>query len=169
MKALIPAILGTVLISSHALANPMEGHRIGLGFSSTEADSSDWGNGIKLEYGYEFNHIFGLNVSYAQNNDSEYGLKLDGSTFKVDSDIGYKFDLDGFSIKPYAAVGLARNSEELTYQGEKVMSYNDTSLFFGIGARADIGRHFYTDMRFDLPTFDSVDYDQFSWTFGYRF
>ncbi|QIA64826.1 outer membrane beta-barrel protein [Vibrio astriarenae] len=169
MKTLLPALLTTALLSSNALANPMmEGHRIGLGFSSTDVEDVSWGSGLKVEYGYDFNHIFGLNVSYAQNKDSEYGLKLDGSTFKVDTDIGYKFDLDGFAIKPFIALGFARNSEKFSFDGYSE-TFNDTSMFFGFGARADINRHFYSEMRFDMPTFDSLEYDQFSWTFGYRF
>ncbi|MCZ8485614.1 hypothetical protein O9993_07375 [Vibrio lentus] len=37
--------------------------------------------------------------------------EIDGYKFQVDADIGYKFELDGFSLKPYGVLGLARQSK----------------------------------------------------------
>lgn len=183
MKIALTTLISASLLSVPALANSFESqHRVGLGYSQTQVadwisdDTVDWGNGIKLEYGYEFNRIVGINVSYATNSDDENvgGVKadIDGSKFQVDADIGYKFDLDGFSLKPYGVLGFARQSEDnsISYSGEKwTESYNDTSFVVGLGGRAEFGQHLYTDMRFEFASYDSMDYDTFSWTVGYRF
>lgn len=186
MKLAFTTLLTASLLSTAAIANTFESqHRIGLGYSSTEMDgdflgqsyTADMGNGIKLEYGYEFNQIVGVNVSYAKNKDSEsyneVTAKVDGSTFQIDADIGYKFMFDGFAIKPYGVIGLARYNEKasLTYVGSN--SWNDINVVFGAGVRADIGQHFYSDIRVDITSysdsFSTMDYDKFSWTVGYKF
>ncbi|MGF1696859.1 porin family protein [Vibrio lamellibrachiae] len=184
MKTTLATIITAALLSTPALANTFESqHRVGLGYASTDlyfsdTDSSlDWGNGIKFEYGYEFNRIVGINTSYSQNNETFFsGFKMEGSSFKLDTDIGYKFLLDGFSIKPYGAIGVIRYSEKYTISNgvdSASESWNDTNLFIGTGVRAEIGQNFYTDIRFDFTYFndgiDDVDYDQFSWTVGYKF
>ncbi|RTZ15277.1 porin family protein [Vibrio aquaticus] len=186
MKLAFTTLLTASLLSTTALANTFESqHRVGLGFSSTDMTddffgssyTSDWGNGIKLEYGYEFNQIVGLNVSYAKNKDSVSlqgaSAELDGTTFQIDADIGYKFMLDGFAIKPYGVIGLARYNEEISTNFMGTDSWNDTSFVLGAGVRADIGQHFYSDIRIDLTSyddgFDTMDYDQFSFTVGYKF
>ncbi|MGY3570563.1 porin family protein [Vibrio paucivorans] len=184
MKAALTTLFATSLLSTAVFANNFESqHRVGLGYTKTSIDfvdvglSGDWGNGFKLEYGYEFNHIVGLNISYGKNKDSAsdaYGsVKLDGSTLKLDTDIGYKFMLDGFNIKPYAAIGVARYTEDVRVDnlGYK---WNDAGLFLGFGVRGEIGQHIYSDIRFDYAGFDgdlwgNADFDQFSWTIGYRF
>lgn len=115
-------LLSVSLFSAAAFADNQQGrHRVGLGYSSTDIagwdgnSNTDWGDGLRLEYGYEFNHIVGINLSYSENSDTERvdGIKadIDGYDIKVDADIGYNFDLDGFSVKPYGLIGLARHSE----------------------------------------------------------
>ncbi|MCW8332343.1 porin family protein [Vibrio paucivorans] len=183
MKAALTALIATSLLSTTAFANNFEQHRIGLGYTKTSIDlvnaplAGDWGNGFKLEYGYEFNRIVGLNVSYGKNKDSSIagidGFNIDGSTFKLDTDIGYKFLLGNFNIKPYAAIGLANYSEKTSW-GYIQEKWSDSSLFLGLGVRGEIGRNIYSDIRFDYAGFDGdvwddADFDQFSWTIGYRF
>lgn len=186
MKLAFTTLLTASLLSTTAIANTFESqHRIGLGYSSTEmtddffgySHSSDWGNGIKLEYGYEFNQIVGINVSYSKNKDSlstdNFTAEIDGTTFQIDSDIGYKFMLNGFAIKPYGSIGLARYNEKqsATFLGSD--SWSDTNLILGAGVRADIGQHFYSDIRVDITSYNdgisTMDYDKFSWTVGYKF
>lgn len=187
MKLAFTTLLTASLLSTTAIANTFESqHRIGLGFSSTDATqyyndqsfTADVGNGIKIEYGYEFNQIVGLNISYAKNKDSVnyYDIvtaEIDGSSFQIDADIGYKFMLDGFAIKPYGVIGLARYSEESHLAGIEIDNWNDTNLVLGAGVRADIGQHFYSDLRIDITSYDdgfnTLDYDKFSWTVGYKF
>ncbi|GEM78301.1 porin family protein [Vibrio superstes] len=167
---LVPTFVSAEEVTEQAQA---KGHRIGVGFSKTTDvtfDDVDLGTGIKLEYGYEFNNIVGINVSYAGFSDDAYSgaIKVDGSTFKVDTDLGYTFHFEQFSIKPYGAIGLVRLDEEWTLFGSKD-SYDETTVFVGIGARATILNHYYTDMRFEGFATDYSDYAQFSMTFGYRF
>lgn len=183
MKFALTTLISASLLSVPALANSFDSqHRVGLGYSKTQIntwltdDTVDWGNGIKLEYGYEFNRIVGINISYAANSDDESfeGIKaeIDGYKFQVDADIGYKFDLDGFSLKPYGVLGLARQSEDnsISYSDRELTdSFHDTSFVVGLGGRAEFGQHLYTDMRFEFASYDDVDYDTFSWTVGYRF
>ncbi|GAM62524.1 hypothetical protein JCM19232_1681 [Vibrio ishigakensis] len=63
---------------------------------------------------------------------------------------------------------MVRIDEEWTALGEKE-SYDDTTIFVGIGARATLFEHYYTDIRFEAFASEILDYDQFSMTFGYRF
>ena len=159
------------------------GHRIGMGFVSSEVDhldsnytKSDLGNGLKFEYGYDINRIFGVNVAMDTSKDDEsyhgYGYDSKVSTFKIDSDIGYAFLLDGFNIKPYGAIGIARVEEKLTLKepGDSISLKNkETSLLLGTGVRANFDFGLYTDLRFNFIMMDDYDIDQLSLTVGYKF
>ncbi|MCK6262531.1 porin family protein [Vibrio sp. ZSDE26] len=176
MKITLTPLLVASLISAPVLANTLEGHRVGLGFSKTQTEdvflNYDYdANGLKLEYGYDFNNIVGLNVSYNKNNgDYGYIAEYDATTFKIDADIGYAFHLTDFIIKPYGVIGFASYKEEDSFfQGD----WKDSSLFLGMGARAYFGKHFYSDLRFDFINLkeagDDMFIDQFSITVGYKF
>lgn len=179
MKLAFTTLLTASILSAPVLANN-EGHRIGLGFSKTSIEevltpSYDYStSGIKLEYGYEFNHIVGVNVSFSKG-DGDYRTfgDSDTKTFKIDTDIGYTFNLDGFSIKPYGVIGWAKFDEELSVIGENLGSWDDSSLFIGTGVRGTFSNHFYADLRADFINLetDNVDHfvDQFSLTVGYKF
>lgn len=168
------SLLSIPTIAQDEIAEPKaQGHRIGIGFSSTTdvtGDDIDVGKGVKLEYGYEFNNIVGINLSYAGFGEDVFGgaLKVEGSTFKLDTDLGYTFHFDNFAIKPYGAIGVVRLSEEWTVLSEKE-SFDETTIFVGIGARGTLFEHYYTDVRFEGFATDYSDYAQFSMTFGYRF
>lgn len=150
------------------------GHRVGLGYNKVTDvtygyDTYTRGTGMKLEYGYDFNHIAGINVSFASHSDSYYGFELDGMTFKVDTDLGYAFDInEDFTVKPYGTIGLASLAEDYSYMGYGT-SANEATLFLGAGVRANIGSHLYTDMRIEWAAYEQVDIDVFSLTFGYKF
>lgn len=153
-------------------ANEFSGHRVGGGYSNTDLildnRALDWGDGIKLEYGYDINQIVGINASYQNNNGSKHGIDLDGSTLKVDSDIGYTFQFEEWSVKPYGAVGLARVNEKASYDGYSD-SFKEISLMGGMGVRANLDMGLYTDLRYDFFNVDHQDQDQLSLTVGYRF
>jgi len=160
-----------------------QGHRVGMGLSSGDIShysgnfpSSDLGSGLKVEYGYDFNRIIGLNISLDKNtNDLSLGndkYESDVTTFKADADIGYAFFLDGFSLKPYGAVGLARIKDEESYyiSGHSwTWSNSNTSLLIGAGLRANLDFGLYTDLRFNFMIVDDYDLDQVSITVGYKF
>lgn len=167
-----------------AIANTdYSGHRVGIGFTSSEIDhlnsdysNSDLGNGLKLEYGYDINRIVGVNISMdtSKNDESYHGYGYDSkvSTFKIDSDIGYAFLLDGFSIKPYGTIGVARVEKKLTLKepGDSItLKDKETSLLLGTGVRANFDFGLYSDLRFNFIMMDDHDVDQLSITFGYKF
>lgn len=181
MKKLFTLFTALTLAASPVFAQETEtqpvanGHRVGIGFTNTTDvtyDDVKLGTGLKLEYGYEFNNIVGINLSYSGFGDDVYTLfgnaNIDGSTFKLDTDLGYTFHFEQWALKPYLAIGIAHVREEFSnfLVSEK---YSDTNLFLGIGARATIMEHYYTDLRIEGIGTDFGDYGQFSMTFGYRF
>ncbi|PSU48144.1 hypothetical protein C9J12_13095 [Photobacterium frigidiphilum] len=181
MRKLLP-VAATFLIASFASSviadDNYQGHRAGIGYSWTELSeisgginrySADYGDGIKIEYGYDFNRIVGLNVSYAQNNDNWSFGKLDASNFQIDSDIGYAFLLNGFDIKPYGAIGLSRINEKFTYNSGASDSSSETSLALGTGVRMGFDFGLYADLRANIVFTEHVDTEQYSFTVGYRF
>ncbi|GAM62523.1 hypothetical protein JCM19232_1680 [Vibrio ishigakensis] len=77
------SLLSIPAIAQDEVAEPKaQGHRIGLGFASTEEPDLEvsFGKGLKLEYGYEFNNIVGINLSYAG-----FGEDVLGGLFKVEA------------------------------------------------------------------------------------
>ncbi|MDK9759266.1 outer membrane beta-barrel protein [Vibrio sp. D173a] len=185
MNILKTIALTTALFStaSFAVQDAFSGHRIGAGFSSAQIDyvytdgySGDLGSGLKLEYGYDLNRIFGFNVSMDYVTDDykvlNYDYESKVTTIKLDSDIGYTFDLDGFNLKPYGAIGLARIIDKQTVsdsQGSYTISRNDTSVLMGTGVRANFDFGLYSDLRFNFMMLDNYDIDQLLITFGYKF
>ncbi|MEH6454082.1 MAG: porin family protein [Psychromonas sp.] len=154
-------------------AEDVSGHRVGAGYNKVkDVTYSDYsytrGTGIQLEYGYDINKVFGLNVAFATHNENAAGLDLDGFSFKLNSDIGYTFVFDSFSIKPYGAIGLINLHEEYSY-GSLDYSGSESSLTLGIGTRAVINKHFYADIRYDITALEHVDLDILSFTVGYKF
>ena len=179
---IILPFVSTFSFATENVAEDVSGHRIGAGISNTEetllnSDEHDLGNGIKLEYGYEFNKVLGINLSYAQNNNENiyfqgYSEKVNGTTYQIDSDIGYAFQFDGFSIKPYGILGFATYKEK--YSGElnsMPFQYNskDTSVVFGVGVRANFSKTIYADLRSQYLILDDSDLNQISLTIGYLF
>ena len=137
-------------------------HRIGVGYSSTDAEvmgiSFGYGDGIKLEYGYDLNKYVGVHASYEKNDE---GL-LSGDTIKLGGDIGYTFYHDEFSIKPFISGGAYLYDENF---------YDDSGAYFGFGARATY-KNFYADVRQDYFDMEDqnigVDIEQFSFTIGLK-
>ncbi|NOH99134.1 porin family protein [Vibrio sp. 99-70-13A1] len=179
----ITAIIALITASSTFANSHYQGHRVGLGFSSGELETttvnnvtSDLGSGIKVEYGYDFNRIVGINVSLEQNkDDATFGnttYKSELTNYKIDADIGYAFFLDGFNIKPYGVIGLAhiKHTDKVnTSRGSYSYTTNDTSVLLGTGIRADLSMGLYTDLRFQFAILDDYDVNQMSLTVGYKF
>ncbi|WP_087016423.1 porin family protein [Thaumasiovibrio subtropicus] len=171
---IMPTLLGA--LSFNALASigvedfSIFKHRVGLGYSITEVDSGDYGSGLKLEYGYDFNQYVGLFISAEMNEDADVNESLDKATnIKVGTDIGYTFEWDKFSLKPYGTVGFY-SYDESTKSCDNCFdtTYDDDGVYFGVGVRFHYDR-FYVDLKRDHFSTDYEDANQMSATFGYRF
>ncbi|CZF87006.1 porin family protein [Grimontia marina] len=179
-------LVGSIfLLPLSALAADFSGHRAGVGFISADIENVygervDWGNGFKLEYGYDISRIFGVNMSYSNTSDSveliadgkRYGTNLKTNTYKLDADIGYTFDLNQFYVKPYGVIGLASYKDKYEFHagdaGSTSSSYSDTAIYVGAGVRATFNDTIYTDLRIDRLTDDAFT-DHFSLSIGYKF
>ncbi|GAM78123.1 hypothetical protein JCM19241_4828 [Vibrio ishigakensis] len=122
--------------------------------------------------GYDFNRIVGINLSYQESDYSETTyfetLKVDGTTVKVDADVGFAFDFQGWSLKPYGAAGVAFGQEDVEF-GNFTDSASETALLLGAGVRfiADFG--LYADLRQDFIFYEYSDLSQTSISVGYKF
>ncbi|WP_221274647.1 outer membrane beta-barrel protein [Thaumasiovibrio subtropicus] len=155
-------------------------HRIGLGKSSSEIDGHDYGDGFKFTYGYDFNQIFGFFVSAEKNDDisvsdSTGSWESDGTTWKLGTDIGYTFEFDKLSVKPYGAVGFFSYDEtgEICLHsrygyGCIPTEYDDSGVYYGLGLRLNYDR-VYIEVQKDFLEVENYDLDQLSFSLGYRF
>ncbi|WP_415230603.1 outer membrane beta-barrel protein [Psychromonas sp.] len=156
--------------------NDFAGARIGLGYSQTSlkvksdggmtADSD--GQGIKIELGYDFNRVIGLETSYETVNNSFENLISDhdigGSTIKVGTDIGYAFFSENVFFKPYGKLGFVSVSDD---------EFDESSVFAGLGLRYQY-KHIYANISVDsfFLDRDGYDYNRFIQTgviVGYKF
>ncbi|MEH6454100.1 MAG: outer membrane beta-barrel protein [Psychromonas sp.] len=49
------------------------------------------------------------------------------------------------------------------------ISFKETSVVVGFGARLNLDLGLYADLRFDYMVIDDIDTDQASFTLGYKF
>ncbi|MUK75648.1 outer membrane beta-barrel protein [Aliivibrio fischeri] len=174
----------TFLISFNAISQEMYSHdfsgsRIGIGASNTiiSENNLDYGSGVKLEYGYEFNRIVGINLSYEANNGDLYSYynthaEFEGSMLKVTSDLGYTFDFNKWTLKPYGIVGLAKYNEDgAIYAGSQSVStsFSETNPVLGFGIRATLDFGLYLDLRSEYIPVSNMELGQGSITAGYKF
>jgi attachment invasion locus protein len=190
-------LLSGFLVSSCALADDFSGFRVGGGSSSTsvkiEEDiyyygdddviyDGDFGDGFKIEVGYDFNRVVGGALSLETNsdtisyetNDITHGGRIEGSAVKVGIDIGYAIPINPTFLKPYGKIGFVHYSYEESNNGNRY-EYDDTSVFLGLGLRFQYS-HFYTDLSVDGYILELYDEDYSDWTFvqtaftvGYKF
>lgn len=178
---LLGSSLLLALFSANSMAaNDFSGSRVGVGLSKTSLTvesygSEDWdgdyGNGFKLEYGYDFNQIIGLGISYETNNDTLFDVELEGESIKVGVDLGYAFPIQDAFIKPYGKLGFVSYSEDYFTDGYRG-DFDDSSVFAGLGVRFQYS-HFYADLDVDFYTLEDGPYDlyyvQSALTAGYKF
>lgn len=178
-------LFGTSLLiglfsTASVLANDFSGSRVGLGLSKTsvtveynevEIWDGDYGNGFKLEYGYDFNQIIGVGISYETNEDTIFNGELEGSSIKVGADIGYAFPIQEVFLKPYGKLGFVSYSEEYSIDNDST-EFDDNSVFAGLGVRFQYS-HFYTDLSVDFYVLEDgpldIGYVQTALTAGYKF
>lgn len=178
-KLFLSILLCGILSSTFLLADAFTGPRIGVGISDTsityEGDDYelwryDYGYGFKLEYGYDFNQIIGIAISYETNDDTMGGVKLQGQSTKASFDLGAAFPIRYAFLKPYAKLGLMHYSEESSLGTE----FDDDNLFVGFGGRFQ-SNHFYADLSLDYYLFDDefayldIGLTQTAFTVGYKF
>jgi attachment invasion locus protein len=176
-KLLWCGLLCGILSATSAFAAQFSGSRLGVGGSETslavnEGESFDYGTGFKLEYGYDFNQVIGVSISYENNDDTIDGVKLSGLSNKISYDLGYAFPLQAQTVflKPYGKFGLVFYSEESSLG----TSFDTNDVFLGGGVRFQIG-HFYADLSLDYFVLEDLYWDQkleftqTAFTLGYRF
>ena len=121
-KLYFTAITLAITLSSQVSANDENRHRLGVGYSTTDAEvmglSFGYGDGIKLEYGYDANKYLSAHISYEKNDE---GL-LRGDTMKLGGDAGYTFYGENVSIKPFISGGIYLYEENF---------YDDSGIYFG--------------------------------------
>jgi hypothetical protein len=127
--------------------------------------------GVKIEAGYDFNRVIGLDVSYETANETLNNMTndrdIEGSAIKAGADVGYAFYSRKAFLKPYAKIGFVSFSED---------DYDASSVFAGLGLRYQYG-HYYMDLAADGYFLDNdenaaLDYYQFvyaAFTVGYKF
>lgn len=172
-----------LLITTPVIAKETyQGHRIGLGYSSGEetflnSDKYDAGDGLRLEYGYDFNHIIGLNLSVSKNKITEgipglISIDYDSTNYQIDTDIGYAFQFEGVSVKPYGLLGFSKYKEKQTLNfidSPVSETYKDSAVVVGFGVRTTFLENVYADLRTQYLILEDSDLRQISLTVGYKF
>lgn len=114
------ATLSTSAVSAEKKQADFSGSRFGIGFSNSvegiNGSIYDAGQGLHLEYGYDFNKIVGLNLSYDTTDLQAYIGDIDSKTFKIGADIGYAFIFSSWALKPYASIGYSSVTANLKSQ-----------------------------------------------------
>ena len=110
-------------------------------------------------------------VSYETNDETIYNTKIEGTTTKLDVDLGYAFPIQEAFLKPYGKAGLAFYSEE-SFTRNGYYKFDDNNAFLGAGVRFQYD-HFYTDLSLDYSVLEDGYYDygvtQTALTAGYKF
>lgn len=174
-KTLLTLAIAVALlnVSAEEVKESYDGHRIGAGYANTvfvDTNNNDhyYGNGIKIEYGYDINRVVGLNAGYSINDGFERGVEWKGRTFALSTDLGYAMDFGSWNLKPYGVIGLANYDESWT-NSRSSGSYNNTALQVGFGARFQWNQGLYIDLR-SVGMADQYDaIGQGTVTAGYRF
>ncbi len=176
-KGVLFTFLAGIFSTTFVCADQFTGWRLGAGLSQTsitvgEDDyqlwKDDYGEGIKLEAGYDFNQMLGVVISYETNNERIDGIRRQGESLKLSADLGGAFPVRDSFIKPYAKLGVLYYSERFSSSSE----FNDDNLFVGIGIRFQ-QQIFYADLSLDYYQFEEVFVDtaltQTALTIGYKF
>ncbi len=145
LNLILPVTL--LLASGAALAESNDGFRIGAGISGMNEgnDAFSVDNSLKVEAGYDFNQVIGIHASYEDLGGRAFDTGYKGSSIKLGADVGYKFQLSIFDLKPYAQVGAnwtSINPDDASFN-EQVD--DGASLYYGAGVRAHAG-FFYADL-----------------------
>lgn len=178
--ALSISLLTSLVLSTSAFADEFTGLRLGVGYSDTSIKvNSDAGNesgdskGLKVEAGFDFNRVVGLNASYEMVNNTLDNFvndsDVEGHSIKIGTDLGYAFYSKNVFFKPYAAVGFVSYSvDDTDFDGE--------SAFAGVGLRyhyknlyADLGVDCYFIDGDDVDGVDNYRFIQGAATIGYKF
>lgn len=176
MKKLFIGVLVAASFANVALADEFTGARVGIGYSQNEIEDIDAGTGFKVEAGYDFNKIIGATLSYESNSDSFIeDIDIDNTAIKAGADIGYAFatEIETLFIKPYVNLGLQKYDVEISGGGLSESVVDDTSLFYGLGARF-VYQSIYANLSLDKSKStdeagDDLDVTQTSISLGYKF
>lgn len=156
----------------------VSGFRFGGGYNESTAETiaGSYGDGYRLEVGYDFNKVVGMSLGYQTNDASWYSYNnfasFQGDTLDMQVDLGYTFTPGAWQIKPYGSVGLASYNESGRYSsGGRTYFYNykyDVALQVGLGVRATVGM-FYMDLGSRAFEIDNVILTNSGLTIGLKF
>ncbi|MGF1695178.1 porin family protein [Vibrio lamellibrachiae] len=203
MKKLTLIALSIGLTSGAVIADDdYSGHRVAIGAVSGDSydnvyiygpsgneyigDISSDDDGITLQYGYDFNRIFALNVGYSSvegegsNGDSVTATRKNESTsFSLEGEAGYAFIFEGGnSIKPYISLGYSSantNSDYSLYVGEVLTdtmseSSDSSDVYAATGLRYITGFNMTLDARLSSQKVSAMqDGESFTFSVGYKF
>nr|WP_086938586.1 outer membrane beta-barrel protein [Thaumasiovibrio occultus] len=186
-------IAATVALALTPMVSHAQQSRVGIGYSSTEATTGDFGTGFKGEYGFDVNPIFSFTTSIETNGTDEergtifvddnygrpvevqYSGSIDGLNLKIGGDVGYTFDSGTVKIKPFVSGGLFFYGQTADicvsaqgYAGCESVEGDDNGLFYGIGARMSIS-NIYIDVRQEYFEPGDLELEQFGLTVGVYF
>ncbi|MCK6261785.1 porin family protein [Vibrio sp. ZSDE26] len=185
-------ILALALLTTFNLhAEDFSGHRISIGFSNgidathtftpiisdgTREEALEpittnaKGDAVNFTYGYDINHIVGLNIewinhkasgtthgSYRWSDDSyagdiATGLKVDGGALNIEGEVGYALDFGNLQIKPFGTAGVV--ASEGSISGIAAHSYGLTYAILDHVDLSGIGYSVGTGVRAELTTGD---------------
>lgn len=147
LNKLLTLIIATVTLtlSTNAFADI----RFGIGASGIDAESADYDThtSVKAEVGLDLGNIYGIHGSYEELGGDYQSIEFDGGVLKLGVDVGYKFELAIFDLKPYAKVGASFVDVNADSELDEVID-DGASLYYGVGVRGSITM-FYVDVALE--------------------
>ncbi|PSW10010.1 hypothetical protein C9J01_19300 [Photobacterium rosenbergii] len=172
-KVILASVITSTLFAANAAA---QGPRIGIGMSTTGAESITAEKGLKIEGGYDINDIFAVVASYETSSfdqSNSYGTyKDDFTTLKFGMEFGYTFHSEeGIAVKPFVTTGFHYSDVDWEYDRHSG-SFGDENFYYGAGVRAS-GENVYVQLSKDKLHFNVGGYNvvpgQLALTVGFKF
>ncbi|WP_261856980.1 porin family protein [Photobacterium sanguinicancri] len=184
MKKFTLIALSTLFLSNAVLADDYAGHRLGAGYqggklsldsSAKQSTKLSDSESAKIEYGYDFNRIFSLNaggtVGRGHSELSGEKEKFNKSSLFAEAELGYAFEVGNFDIKPYAALGVSANFDDIKLDKADGKNHTAAGVHAAVGARLNTPVGVYVDGRVQNGKVKDrhIEETQGTITVGYKF